>query len=409
MASLGQSVCCWNVSCRSYQQESSVIHNATTNCDLELNSKGQYAETAPGFESHSSEPRYKKILEIGPIGPPHNGWAVRIDYVLEALTARGIECAALDVGPNRKVKRPGCDDVQSAWDYGRKVFSYLRKGYRIHTHLNAQSGKAYVLVLFSTICSWCVRRPAVLTWHGGLEQRWFPRTKNPFVWLAHRIIFGLSDYVICNDDLLKSDLIACGASKNRVVAIAAFSKQYLEFTAVALDHDLQTFIDSHSPCFYCYTAFRPEFHLSTLLEALTKLRQCFSNYGMVIVGFTEGSQSFQDGIRQNGIADNVLFAGDLDRNEFLTLTTKSDLCIRTPKRDGISSSVLETLALGTPVVAAANPLRPSEVVTYEAEDADGLVEAVRKVMVLSPDERRPTGIDIPDTVGEEIAVLTGAR
>ncbi|NIL96078.1 MAG: hypothetical protein GTO62_02780, partial [Planctomycetales bacterium] len=75
-------------------------------------------------------PRYRKILEIGPIPPPYAGWGVRIDCVLDALRDRQIEVAALDLGANRKRKREKCDHVPSGFAYARKVLKYLLCGYR---------------------------------------------------------------------------------------------------------------------------------------------------------------------------------------------------------------------------------------------------------------------------------------
>ena len=105
-------------------------------------------------------PRYTKILEIGPIPPPYAGWGVRIGYLLEEMRNRDIEVAALDLGPHRKVKRSHCDQIPSGFAYARKVVRYLRQGYRIHTHLNGESIKAYALVMYSTVLSWLFRRPA---------------------------------------------------------------------------------------------------------------------------------------------------------------------------------------------------------------------------------------------------------
>jgi len=354
----------------------------------------------------NNRPQYAKILEIGPIPPPRAGWGVRIEYLLASMSSGGIECAALDVGANRKVRRKGCDDVQSACDYARKVFGYLRRGYRIHSHLNAESPKAYLLVLVSSVLSCLFGRRSVLTWHGGVPQRWFPRGKNKLVDLVHRVIFGLHQRIICNDDRIKRHIVDYGVPGEKITPIPAFSRQYVQYRTVDLPAPLQAFLADRTPRLFTYVYFRPEFYLPVLVEALATIADELPAFGIVVVGHDEGADDARERIRAAGIQDHVYFAGDLDRDSFLTLLGGSDICIRTPKRDGISSSVLEALALNVPVVAADNPLRPEQAVTYPADDADALAAAVIRVLNAPLDQRRPDSPEIPDTVAREVEILT---
>ena len=81
--------------------------------------------------------------------------------------------------------------------------------------------------------------------------------------------------------------------------------------------------------------------------------------------------------------------------------------VRTPPADGVASSVLEALALATPVVAAENGSRPDGVVTYPATDVAALAEAILHVL----DNRDAVVSAIPapviaDTLVEEANLLT---
>jgi glycosyltransferase involved in cell wall biosynthesis len=352
--------------------------------------------------------RYGKILEIGPMPPPHAGWGVRIGYLLEAMHDQGIDSAALDVGKNRRVNRENCETVCSARDYGWKVWRYLWRGYRIHNHLNGDSIKAYGLVLYASFLSLLFRRRSVLTWHGGVPQRWFPRGANRFIDLLQAIIFHLNAKIICNDERIKDHIVAYGVVAEKVLPIPAFSRQYLQFQPVELVPELRDFLGARAPRLVSYVYFRPEFHLDVLVDALKRLAQRFPGFGMVIVGYGEGSQETRQRIAAAHLEDSVRFAGDLNRHEFLTLLSQCDVCIRTPKRDGISSTVLEALALGVPVVAAANALRPPGVVTYPCENARALADAVEQVLQLPPAQRRPAAPELHDTIADELRVLTGS-
>jgi glycosyltransferase involved in cell wall biosynthesis len=68
----------------------------------------------------------------------------------------------------------------------------------------------------------------------------------------------------------------------------------------------------------------------------------------------------------------LLLLGNLAHDEFLTLLTRCFAYIRTPACDGVSSSILESLALGVPVVASENGSRPTNVITFRGEDAEDL-------------------------------------
>jgi glycosyltransferase involved in cell wall biosynthesis len=56
----------------------------------------------------------------------------------------------------------------------------------------------------------------------------------------------------------------------------------------------------------------------------------------------------------------------------LTLLERSSVFVRTPACDGVSASVLESLALGIPVLASQNGHRPANVMTYREGDAADL-------------------------------------
>ena len=359
------------------------------------------------IENETASAVYCRILEIGPIPPPSAGWGVRIGYVLEQLDARGFETAALDLGPNRFEDRSHCDSVRSAWDYARKVARYLWRGYRIHNHLNGESPKALVLVLYATILSRLFRRPPVLTWHGGLGYRFFPRGNHRLADWAYGIAMRLSGHIICNDETIKRHLIEYGVRPEIISPIPAFSPCYLDVDEVDMPEAISDFISGRDPYIFCYTLYRPEFHLPVLVEAVEIVAREYPQIGFLLVGDARGSDSIRQDIERRGLASHFHFAGDFSRTEFLTALGQADLCVRTHERDGVSSSVLEALSLGIPVVAADNPMRPPQVETYRATDPNDLADRILHVLRMPADRRRPDPPPILDTVDEEIAILTG--
>ena len=103
----------------------------------------------------------------------------------------------------------------------------------------------------------------------------------------------------------------------------------------------------------------------------------------------------------------VCIVDDLDHDQFLTALSRSVIYVRTPTSDGVSSSVLEALALGVPVVAAENGTRPPSVITYPAKDAQQLAATLDRVLSSRTEfvaaMRRPL---VPDTLSVEAGLLT---
>lgn len=62
---------------------------------------------------------------------------------------------------------------------------------------------------------------------------------------------------------------------------------------------------------------------------------------------------------------NVMLLHNLDHDHFMTLLSRCFATIRAHSGDGVCASVLESLALGIPVIASDDCSRPPGVITYE--------------------------------------------
>jgi glycosyltransferase involved in cell wall biosynthesis len=136
-------------------------------------------------------------------------------------------------------------------------------------------------------------------------------------------------------------------------------------------------LSDKSPLLFSYFAYRPEYDLDTFFEVLARLKSAVPGFGCVAVddrSFPDSSvmSRAHEAIAQKGLEGSVLLVGHVDRDEFLTLLGRSDLFVRTPATDGVCSSVLESLSLGVPVVAAGNACRPETVITYAPGNAGDL-------------------------------------
>lgn len=347
-----------------------------------------------------------RILEISSYPPPRAGWGVRISFVRAHLEAEGHECRVLNIGPSRRIKSHHYLDVQNGRHYASQVLHHVRRGYLIHTHINGDSPKGLVLALFAQLACAALGRPCVLTFHAGPIQLLFPKSQSKRWAPLFRIVFALPRLIICNSEVVRQRILEYANRSKTIVPIPAFSRQYLSFERVPLPAETEAFVASHRPLVGAYFFFRPEFFVSSLIDALGRIAKRLPEAGFLLLGGDSQSEAMTQLIDRAGLRERVCLAGDLPHDAFLTALSHCHMVVRTPKKDGVCSSVLETLALGIPVIASENGTRPESVVTFAADDAEDLSAAVLRVWADYDTYRarviRPA---LRDTIAEEAALL----
>jgi glycosyltransferase involved in cell wall biosynthesis len=349
-----------------------------------------------------------RILQITSYPPPRAGWGVRVEHVRRALERMGHDCQVLNTGRSRKIRSPEYVDVQNGVDYTMKVLRHSLAGYVVHMHINGDSPKGLVLALIAVLVNLATGKRPVLTFHAGPEQRFFPQHRSRLLAPVFRLLFTAPKTIICNSEAVKARIAGYGVPASKIVPIPAFSRQYLEFEPADLDRATDAFLRRSDPVLCTYVFFRPEFFIDSLVDAVRRLSERYPRIGLVVMGSDAGSGPIRERVDRLGLADRILFAGDLPHDAFLTVMTRSKLYVRTPKKDGVASSVLEALSLGVPVVAADNGTRPESVITFEADNADHL--AAQVAYALDHYERVKNGLvapEIRDTVADEAGLLAG--
>jgi glycosyltransferase involved in cell wall biosynthesis len=324
----------------------------------------------------------QRILQIGNYPPPFCGWSVQTKLLVEEIRNRGHVCDVLNLSENRAKKSHEYTDVQNGFDYLYKLIRFALRRYRFQVHVNGQSRTGYILSLMAAVIGRLAGSPVVLSWRGGLHQRYFPRTKGLVRW-AYRLLFRVSGKISCNNQQVKEAIEQYGISPDRVVAIPAFSTHHVAFQPVLMERETEIFLASHHPAFFCYVSFRPEYDLPMLREAMRQFRQTYKRAAFIWVGFPSKEMPAVNefvGRWQQEERQSLLLLGNLSHDEFLTLLNRSFAYIRTPACDGVSSSVLEALAFGVPVVASENGSRPQGVITYRTGDATDLCAKLADLM-----------------------------
>ena len=350
-----------------------------------------------------------KILEIGSYPPPFSGWSVRIKYIRDAFREAGDLCEVLNLGKNRQIKSPEYIDVQGVVHYLKSLFAMRLKGYYFHIHVNAQAVKGPILSLMAHLISLLTFSRAALTFHGGLQQLYFPRQNGGKMYLLIWLNFFLANMIVCNDESMKRKIVQYGPliRAKKIHPVPAFSKQYLRYESVPLPEDIEAFAQQKKFLIVSYIVLRNGFYIETLLEFLGNMNE---DIGLVLTGIGE----IEDGeifilykrLRDFESNGRILLAKSLNHNEFLSLLARADIYLRTPTSDGVASSVLEALSVGTQVVASENGKRPKGVVTYVATDANDMHDKVDHV--LGNIDRMNDALvppEVNDTVEAEITLL----
>lgn len=350
-----------------------------------------------------------RVLQICPYEPPASGWVRRIKLLRQVIEQRGGRCEVLDIGPGRRLRRPGCIAVDSGADYLAKVRDFARRGYTVHTHVNGEYFRGILLALAASLVFGFYGQRRVCTFHAGHDQPFLTGWRALLLGPLYRLLFASSDALVCNSDRVKEALRSL-ARAEKINPIAAFSRQYLDYRPTPLAPPAAAFCQRHSRLASTYLCFRDGFFTDVVIAAMRLLRQSEPGLGLIIVGTGPQRAGFEQALIGAGITDRVHLAGDLDHDAFLTLLNRSDIHLRTPVTDGVSATVLEALALGTPVVAADNGSRPAAVFCYRADDPAELETAVRRAL------QRPAPLDadrlgaragVADTAAVEVDLLCG--
>lgn len=359
-----------------------------------------------------------KILEISSYPPPRAGWGIRVYYLKREIERQGGVCEVLNIGKSRFLTDRDFIPCFGALDYLKKVLKYRLKGYLVHMHLNGDSPKGFLLTLAALIISALTLRRAVITFHAGPVQKYFPKEKAPLLIPMFKFIFKLSKFIICNEEKVKANITAYGVSSQKIYPIQAFSKQYLDFDRTPLPESIEQIFQKHYPIVVSYMFFRPEYFVKDLFRAFRRVLDIYPNAKLLILGdhnpedtdLASYAHSCIQLAERLGIGNAIHFAGDLEHDTFLTILEKATVFFRTHIVDGVSSSVLEALTLGVPVVAVDNGIRPPQVLTYHNRDVEEMVRLLCYVIKNYENIRRSIEPPpIPDTIREEMALLRKAQ
>ena len=324
----------------------------------------------------------KRILQIGNWPPPVCGWSMSLVGLRKEFESRGWDCQVINMNEIRSVINPEYIDVQSGWDYFRKVRRWVRRGYAVHVRVNGETKKGYLLALSALLLARMRRLPALLTYCGGHQQSFFPAPKGSFRHGAFAMLFRAASRIYCNSEAVKAAILTTGIAPEKVVPIAHFSSQYVQFTPVSLPAKVQEFCEQHDAVFFIYLCHRKEYMIEFLASVMKKFRTSSPRVGFLLVGTSEREVPLlRDFFDREQLTQAVCITGSVPHDLFLTMMMRSLAYIRMPLTDGVCSSVLEGLTMKVPVLASDNGTRPVGAELWNPGDSERLLSLLTEAAV----------------------------
>lgn len=321
--------------------------------------------------SNRSDLQAAKVLQVGPLPPPHGGVAVHLANLRGHLESRGVRCEAFDPSLQGRGRGPALLQVAGV---ARAIRRFARRGWTIHVHTNGHNRRSWLLALLAGIAA--RRSPGtLLTLHSGILPDYLDDPEHPGRRRLARIACRLYDRVIGVNQRIDGSLARAGVDADRRRVIPAWTG--VDAPTAEVPEPVERWMDRHGPVLVSTLAFRPEYRFGWQLATLVAMRSEHPDMGLAVIGDGDGADAARRQIRQHGLEGDVLLLGDVPHDRCLAILSRCDLFLRTTSHDGDALSVREALALGVPVVASDVGFRPTGTRLFPANDFRALLRETR--------------------------------
>jgi len=346
-----------------------------------------------------------RVVEIGPYPPPNGGVQTNLVDIRNYLRKQGCSCEVINITRHRREDADGVYYPRSALELVRLL---LRLRYDVlHLHIGGHfSARLQALCL---VCCLMPGSKAVLSFHsGGYPSSPAGKTAGPRT-LRGWVLRRFDGVIAVNREI--ADLFArfgVPAARVRLIPPYAVSPPGEE---TPLPDELARFFAERRPRLITVGLLEPEYDLPLQIDAMASLLERHPDAGLAILGSGSLEGMLRERIASKPYRDRILLCGDVDHEATLRAIARSDIVLRTTLYDGDSVSVREALALGTPVIATDNGMRPAGVRLIPAREPAKLLEAIEAALAAGGAHPRPAtgGEENLEAVVRFYRELRGAR
>lgn len=286
------------------------------------------------------------------------------------LRAAGIVCEVINLTRYREQREAGVHVPSNALAVMRLLLS--RRARVVHLHFGGTlSPRLLGLCLFASLLP---GRRVMLTFHSGgyptSPAGMALRPSSPAAFILRRL-----DALIGVNEALSAYFRGLGAKPERVHTIVPFA--LAEQPAPGpLPEPLGSFFASASHRIFSASGFEPEYDIPSQFRAMEAILARYPRAALAIAGYGRREAELRAAAAALPWKDRILLCGDVPHASVLTAMRDADICLRTTLYDGDAISVREALALGTPVIATDNGMRPDGVTLVPIGDSNALAAAV---------------------------------
>jgi glycogen(starch) synthase len=323
-----------------------------------------------------------RVLEIGPYPPPQGGVQTNLVDIRNYLRKQGCSCEVINITRHRRQDADGVYYPNNALEL---LWLLLRLRYDV-LHLHIGGHLSARLQALGVVCSLMPGSKTVLSFHsGGYPSSPPGKTAGPRT-LRGWVLRRFDGVIAVNREI--ADLygkFGVPAARVRLIPPHAVSPPA---DATPLPHELARFFAERQPRLTTVGLLEPEYDLPLQIDGMAKVLERHPNAGLAILGSGSLEGTLRERIAAKPYRDRILLCGDVDHEATLRAIARSDAVLRTTLYDGDSVSVREALALGTPVIATDNGMRPAGVRLIPVREPAQLLEAIEAALATSCERPR---------------------
>lgn len=281
-----------------------------------------------------------KIALVGPLPPPSGGMANQTWQLATLLKQEGIN---VELVPVNAPYRPRCvghiKGLRAMFRLLPYLFHLWRAAGRVDLfHVMANSGWSWHLFAAPAVWVAKLRGKAVLVnYRGGEADDFFTRA---FTWVQPTL--RRTNIIIVPSNFLGQ----------------VFAKREFSTRIVPNIVDLSRFVPNHSrkrnilaPHIVVARNLEPLYDNTTALKAFRIVRVAIPDAHLTIAGSGPERANLEAIAKELGVADAVVFAGQIDNERMPILYRDADIALNPSLADNMPISILEALASGVPVIS----------------------------------------------------------
>lgn len=321
-----------------------------------------------------------KIINIGIYPPPFGGISIHLQRLKEYLDNEGMDNIIIDLSQDKGIEKKNKGIKVISW---KKTifFLFFHKKAILHFHnFSWKNAFKYYILGF--------RHFTILSFH---NERFLGEIKK-----APRVVQRLTIRFINTINYIIVDSQKCCAiaeqiveNQSKLVVIPEFIPP-LEVPVLGKESEIIKLREKHT-FLLSSNAFRISFHndidlygIDLLIKLTARLNKenlaavfCFL---LPAIGDNIYFSKLKKKIARLNISDRFIFITN-PLKEASSLWKNSNLVIRATNTDGNSLTVLESLSVGTPVIASDCVPRPEGVVLFKTRDFDDLYKKTKNVLL----------------------------